>query len=192
MSFPAFPPQRSRMGQKKVPPNPGQLPAVPPSGGEHVFRGGLPAGCGQTACCTSWMRCRERNSREKRSFSSGQRPWMDFGHGLPAGCGQTACCTSWMRCRERNSREKRSFSSGQRPWMDFGHGLPAGYRSRHGTEITHRPAGTGGMTRSTRWAAVAPAGRFDPQNADRHPAFGRGNAAERHRILPALRASHEQ
>ncbi len=28
------------------------------------------------------MRCRERSSREKRSVSSGQRPWMDFGHGL--------------------------------------------------------------------------------------------------------------
>ncbi|MFZ4732938.1 MAG: NAD-binding protein, partial [Pirellulales bacterium] len=41
-----------------------------------------PAGCGQTACGTSGMRCRECNSREKRSFSSGQRPWMDFGHGL--------------------------------------------------------------------------------------------------------------
>ena len=43
------------------------------------------AGCGQTACGTSWMRCRERSSREKRSFSSGQRPWMDFGHGLLGG-----------------------------------------------------------------------------------------------------------
>ncbi len=42
------------------------------------------AGCGQTACSTSWMRCRECNSREKRSFSSGQRPWMDVGHGLRA------------------------------------------------------------------------------------------------------------
>jgi hypothetical protein len=41
------------------------------------------AGCGQTACCTSRKRCRERSSREKRSVSSGQRPWMDFGHGLP-------------------------------------------------------------------------------------------------------------
>ncbi|NBV46497.1 MAG: hypothetical protein EBR86_12885 [Planctomycetia bacterium] len=81
------------------------------------------AGCGQTACRTSGKRCRECNSREKRSFSSGQRPRMDFGHGLLAGCGQTACCTSWMRCRERSSRENRRFSSGQRPWMDFGHGL---------------------------------------------------------------------
>ena len=40
------------------------------------------AGCGHTACCTSRMRCRERSSREKRSFSGGQRPWMDYGHGL--------------------------------------------------------------------------------------------------------------
>ena len=30
------------------------------------------------------MRCRERSSREKRSFSIGQRPGMDFGHGLLA------------------------------------------------------------------------------------------------------------
>jgi hypothetical protein len=84
------------------------------------------AGCGQTACRTSGMRCRERSSREKRSISSGQRPRMDFGHGLSAGCGQTACRTSGMRCRERSSREKRSISSGQRPRMDFGHGLSAG------------------------------------------------------------------
>jgi hypothetical protein len=81
------------------------------------------AGCGQTACRTSWMRCRERGSRENRSVLGGQRPRMDFGHGLPAGCGQTACRTSWMRCRERSSRENRRFSSGQRPGMDFGHGL---------------------------------------------------------------------
>jgi hypothetical protein len=40
------------------------------------------AGCGHTACCTSRKRCRERSSREKRSVSSGHRPWMDFGHGL--------------------------------------------------------------------------------------------------------------
>jgi hypothetical protein len=81
------------------------------------------AGCGHTACCTSRKRCRERSSREKRSVSSGHRPWMDFGHGLLAGCGHTACCTSRKRCRERSSREKRSVSSGRRPGMDFGHGL---------------------------------------------------------------------
>jgi hypothetical protein len=80
-------------------------------------------GCGQTACCTSRMRCWEQSSRENRRFSSAQRPRMDFGHGLITGCGQTACCTSRMRCRERSSREKRRFSSAQRPRMDFGHGL---------------------------------------------------------------------
>jgi hypothetical protein len=40
------------------------------------------AGCGQTACRTSGMRCRERSSREHRRFSCGQRPRRDFVHGL--------------------------------------------------------------------------------------------------------------
>ena len=40
------------------------------------------SGCGQTACRTGGIRCREQSSRENRWFSSGQRPRMDFGHGL--------------------------------------------------------------------------------------------------------------
>ena len=47
-------------------------------------------GCGQTACCTSRMRCREQSSRENPRFSSAQRPRMDFGHGL-IGTGPLCC-----------------------------------------------------------------------------------------------------
>jgi len=40
----------------------------------------------QTACCTSWMRYRDRRSRDKCGVASGtQRPWMDVGHGLHCG-----------------------------------------------------------------------------------------------------------
>jgi hypothetical protein len=75
-----------------------------------------PAGCGQTACCTSWMKCRERSSREKRRFSSGQRPGMDFGHGLSATLAQAGWRSrvlAYERGRLCNHGEKRPESHDQ-------------------------------------------------------------------------------
>jgi hypothetical protein len=90
-------------------------PAAPPAIG--LILGDEPedalAGFGQTACCTSWMRCRERSSREKRSFSGGQRPGMDFGHGLLStdpGCVADSLADADARIFRRGAMPRRSLS----------------------------------------------------------------------------------
>ncbi len=80
---PRPPPAATPPGSRSTPARLGGCGALAGRGKRpEDFSHGLLAGCGETACGTSWMTCRTRSVRENRRFSFvGKRP-EDFSHGL--------------------------------------------------------------------------------------------------------------